>query len=124
MQVVLKHGDVWLIEPLLPEIKSKYGKLTDRLQVQITMDHKMRLPDTRVGGIMVSARNRMVFVDNTLAVASSTGQTSAYRSCGPNCSMIVTVVVMVTVIIVNVIELMAMVMMIVTVTVMVMMINT
>lgn len=68
MQLVSRQGDVRLIEPLLPEIEYEYGRLTGGLHVQITLDHKVHLPDDRVGGVMVSARNRTVFVDNTLAV--------------------------------------------------------
>lgn len=68
MQLVLRQGDVRLIEQLLPEVQSEYGKLTGGMQVQVIIDHKEHLPDNRIGGVLISARHRTVFVDNTLAV--------------------------------------------------------
>ncbi|XP_050436268.1 uncharacterized protein LOC126843017 [Adelges cooleyi] len=67
VNLVLRQKDVKLVQTFLASLEKNYQKMTG-LEVTIKVDPDITLPENHAGGVLVNAKKKTIFVDNSLLI--------------------------------------------------------
>lgn len=67
ISLILISDDVECVYLMIPELSQIYLANTG-INVEISIDNSIKLPNQEIGGVMVTAKGRRLLVENTLVV--------------------------------------------------------